>query len=121
MPEDLARRVAAHCEPFTADFAALAEAAGRPHCRVELKFDDGFHLPPMWLGKVSPCSLITVLNLDAMTRYDELTRQRFKKPSVFEAIAAGQRFATSGIAAGLWRAEEDRQPARMAVKEPNRP
>ena len=121
MPEDLAQRVAAHCEPFAADFVALAEAAGRPHCRVELKFDDGFHLPPMWLGKVSPCSLITALNLDAMTRYDELTRQRFKKPSEFEAIAAGQRFATSGIAAGLWRAEEDRQPARMAVKEPNRP
>jgi hypothetical protein len=267
MPEDLAQRVAAHCEPFAADFVALAEAADRPHCRVELKFDDGFHMPPIWLGKVSPCGkviaahaaaalamgdedtftsqlvvllklgnhmhstnillgavvgcgiehaaylqitalapeglkkdgnrarlieaidgrsrplgeemakvfrferamaldilaqieagratfptigsiavtarrrvflarnrlalceesqhellapggrLITVLNLETMTRYDELTRQRFKKPSEFEAIAAGQRFATGGVAAGLWRSEEDRQPARTALKE----
>ena len=267
MPEGLARRVAAHCEPFAADFAALAEAADRPHCRVELEFDGGFHIPAMWLSKFSPCGkviaahaaaalavgdedtftnqlvlllnigrhlrstnillgvvvgcgiehaayeqitalapeglkkngnrarlveaidgrsrslgeemakvfrferamaldmlaqieagaaafpsagyfsfsaqrrvilarnrlalcedsqdellapggrLTTVVTLDAMTRYDELTRRRFKKPSALEAIAAGQRLAITGIAASLWRGEEDRQPARAALQE----
>ena len=266
MPEELARRVTAHCEPFAADFAALAEAADRPQWRAELAFSGGFQMPESGLGKFNPClkaiaaraaaalavgdedtftnqlvllldigcrmrsthlllgtvagcgfeleayrqifdlapgglrqnanrtrlveainrrsrppgeematvfrferamalnlidsietgaadfppaayfsipasrrvflarnrlalcedsqrellapgeRLTTVLKLDDLTRYDELTRRRFKKASAFEAVAAGLSMATGGIAEGVWHTEEKRQSARQALQ-----
>ena len=57
MPEDLARRVLEYYKPFPADFAALTEAAARPHCRIEIQFDPSTAAPvnPVWLRKLKPC------------------------------------------------------------------
>jgi len=55
MPGALARQVLAHYEPFAADFAALAEAAARPHCRIEMKCANGIADFPTWVGRLSPC------------------------------------------------------------------
>jgi len=264
MPEELARRVLAHYEPFAADFAALAEAAARPHCRIEMACSNGTPEFPRWVRHLNRCGqaleaqaaaalatgdedaftrqavlladigrhlrssnilLCTVvgcgiemnayrlithlaptgvkkpanrdrllaaldarrpvgmelaevlrfdrawplavidgmeadaaplpaarfssiaifrrvffarnrlalcedsqrelfapggsptseLTLDHLTRYDEITGQRFKDPSVFEVFAAGQAFVSRNIACQIWAEEEKRQAARDAL------
>jgi len=72
MPEELARRVLAHCEPFAADFAALAEAAARPSCRIELEDASGIQHPSTWVSRLFLCrKLISAHAAAALALGDE--------------------------------------------------